>query len=91
MTFSFPNANPGDDLFFPTVHIHDGKVHAVEESSHTLYCQTPSGYHGPEDWEESGNLPASPGKTGGAGLVDKRDHVSRRLLVGILPNRDTDA
>ena len=91
MAFSFPNANPGNGLFFPTVHIHDGKVHAKEEFSHTLYCQTPSGYHGPKGWEESGKLPASLGKIEDAGLVDKDDHVYRRSLVGMLPNRDTYA
>jgi len=35
MAFSFPNAMPQAGLFFPTVHIHDGKVHAAEEFDHT--------------------------------------------------------
>ena len=91
MAFSFPNANPGNGLFFPTVRIHDGKVHAEEEFSHTLYCQTPSGYYGPKGWEESGKLPVSPGKIEDAGLLDKSDHVYRRSLLGLLPNRDTYA
>lgn len=91
MAFSFPNANPRNGLFFPTVHIHDGKVHPEEHFSHTLYCQTPSGHHGPRGWEESEKLPASLGKIEDAGLLDKGDHVYRKSLVGMLPNRDTYA
>lgn len=89
MAFSFPNAHPHLGLFFPTVHIHDGKVHAEEEFHHTLYCQTPSGRHGPKGWEESELLPASQGKWNDAGLLDTHDHVYRASLVGMIPNRDT--
>ena len=89
MAFSFPSVAPGKGLFFPTVHIHDGKVHDNEEFSHTLYCQTPSGHHGPKGWQESGKLPASLGKLNDAGLLDKSDHVYRRSLSGMLPNQDT--
>ncbi len=38
MAFEFPRANPRQ-LFFPTVHIHDGSVHAKAEFDHVLYCQ----------------------------------------------------
>jgi hypothetical protein len=38
MAFEFPRANP-KRLFFPTVHIHDGKVHPQADFDHTLYCQ----------------------------------------------------
>ena len=89
--FSFPNVQPRQGLFFPTVHIHDGKVHSEEEFNHTLYCQTPSGYHGPKGWEESEKLPASLGKLEDAGLLDRTGHVYRRSLSGILPNQDTYA
>ena len=91
MAFSFPNAHPGKGLFFPTVHIHDGSVHAEEEFSHTLYCQTPSGNHGPKAWEESAKLPASLGKLNDSGLLDPSGHVYRRSLTGMLPNVDTYA
>ncbi len=30
-----------DEIFFPTVHIHDGKVHEQESFDHTLYLQNP--------------------------------------------------
>lgn len=88
MAFSFPNALPKGGLFFPTVHIHDGKVHAEEEFDHTLYCQTPHGRHGPRDWRESEKLPSSLEKLEDAGLLDRSEHVYRKSLLGLLPNRD---
>ncbi len=53
MAFRFQSALPGQ-LFFPTVHIHDGKVHETEEFDHTLYAQawTNAVIKGP-NWEES--------------------------------------
>lgn len=38
MAFRFPSATPGK-IFFPTVHIHDGKVHDEEDFDHALYAQ----------------------------------------------------
>ena len=37
MAFDFPRA--AKKLFFPTVHIHDGKVHDKADFDHALYCQ----------------------------------------------------
>src|SRR5262249_29983337 len=51
MAFEFPRANPRQ-LFFPTVHIHDGTVKPKAGFHHALFCQK----SGPEDlmmWEES--------------------------------------
>lgn len=39
MAFSFPTRDPGS-LFFPTVHVHDGKVKPHADFDHALYCQT---------------------------------------------------
>jgi len=39
MAFSFPRANP-HELFFPTVHIHDGKVHEKARFDHTCSPNT---------------------------------------------------
>jgi hypothetical protein len=69
-------------LFFPTVHVHDGKVHARARFDHALYYQTsgadagdPRAFMRPsEDYE---------------GLVARDHHVFRRELRGTLPNRDT--
>lgn len=54
MAFRFPSAMPGRFLYFPTVHIHDGKVHETEHFDHTLYAQAwrNAVIKGPE-WEES--------------------------------------
>jgi hypothetical protein len=38
MAFRFPTARPGE-LFFPTVHVHDGEVHDEEHFDHSLYAQ----------------------------------------------------
>ncbi len=91
MAFTFPNAHPKQGLFFPTVHIHDGKVHAKESFSHTLYCQVPKGSRDPANWTESEKLPSSLGQFQDAGLLDRNEHVFRRELHGLLPNQDTYA
>lgn len=53
MAFRFPSRVPGK-IFFPTVHIHDGKVHEMEDFDHTLYAQAwkTAVIKGPQ-WEES--------------------------------------
>lgn len=40
MAFEFETRWP-DRIFFPTVHIHDGQVHDIEEFDHMLYLQYP--------------------------------------------------
>lgn len=40
MAFKFPTRHT-EQVFFPTVHIHDGEVHSREKFDHTLYCQDP--------------------------------------------------
>jgi hypothetical protein len=53
MAFSFPRRDT-KTLFFPTVHIHDGKVHPKAGFDHGLYCQPLE--HEPlqlRDWRES--------------------------------------
>jgi hypothetical protein len=93
MAFSFPTARP-EALFFPTVHIHDGAVHAEARFDHSLFCQ----------WR--GPLQTNPldAKTGwrrsfrpareyvnvekSKGLIDPDDVLLQRRLQGSLPNRD---
>lgn len=41
MAFEFPTRAPAE-LFFPTVHVHDGKVHPTAQFEHILYCQSAS-------------------------------------------------
>lgn len=42
MAFSFPTRQP-EQLFFPTVHVHDGKIHGEAEFDHQLYYQAENG------------------------------------------------
>jgi len=87
MAFAFPTRHP-DRLFFPTVHIHDGEVHAREKFDHRLYWQ------GETDAAEKDQLS---GKTAGemldirraGGLLEPSQPLRRRELHGELPNRDT--
>ena len=90
MAFSFPRANPAE-LFFPTVHIHDGEVHKDAEFDHVLYCQRgPADQFTLLDWDESirpvGLFMQMPKAKG---VLDSGEHCYRRTLVGTLPNKDT--
>ncbi len=89
MAFDFPRANPRE-VFFPTVHIHDGKVHDTAAFDHVLYLQASPDGRPPRGWTES----ATPAgmfmnlkKT--QDLVDGEQHVYRRELRGRLKNADT--
>lgn len=86
MAFEFPRANP-DWLFFPTVHVHDGRVHRTAGFDHALYAQTAKPTRGP--WERSGK-PA--GKVVAVartrGLVAAAEPLVRRRMTGTLPNAD---
>lgn len=89
MAFLFPTATP-QELFFPTVHIHDGRIHEYEHFDHALYCQTDkSGLRSLMDWEESAQ-PASKfvniKETQNLIIPDR--HVRRRVMVGRFANRD---
>jgi hypothetical protein len=49
MAFEFAQRNPGT-LFFPTIHIHRGKLQAQANFDHELYCQAEQNHN---LWEES--------------------------------------
>ena len=86
MAFSFPTSEPGH-LFFPTVHIHDGKVHKTAEFDHRLYCQA-AGISFP-NWIESSQVPLQHMKVGDThGLVAESEHLHRRWLSGNKTNTD---
>jgi hypothetical protein len=86
MAFQFPRAD-NRRLFFPTVHIHDGKVHDRAGFDHALYCQnSDTGMR----WEESPQ-PAEMflrkmGET--KGIVDGKAHVYRKKMIGNYKNED---
>ncbi len=90
MAFEFPRRHPRE-LFFPTVHVHDGQVHAQAEFDHTLFCQ-----HRTEEkfalstWAESAQ-PASGFMEVAKceGLVNPAKHIYGLRMVGELKNEDT--
>ncbi len=89
MAFEFPTTYPVQ-LFFPTVHIHDGKVHEKAEFDHSLYCQMEQ-IHNPglEHWEES-TVPVGMimDYTRGAPVLERFTHVLRSKIVGLHKNQD---
>ncbi len=91
MAFSFPRADP-DTLFFPTVHIHDGRVHDRARFDHALYYQPGDGpaYRGALRFRES-DRPVSMFMdiAKAKGLLDPGQHCYRHELGGLLANRDT--
>lgn len=90
MAFAFPTDTPGQ-IFFPTLHIHDGKIHDKEVFDHTLYLQA---QRGPQrgGWEESPGLPVSKVKCGLThGMVRPELHVYRVQMQGRFANGDVVA
>lgn len=89
MAFEFPRRD-ATKLFFPTVHIHDGKVHAKADFDHLLYCQVAEGQSLPMfDWAESDSHAVNFVKIDKSqGIVEKNAHVYRRGMHGKLKNED---
>ncbi len=97
MAFSFP-VREGGKLFFPTVHIHDGKVHPKEQFDHVLYAQwdgaptanTLRFLFPPSPWRKSEKEAGSKIDVSKArGIVSGRLPMYRREVRGMLPNQDT--
>jgi len=84
MAFSFPTRDP-KTVFFPTVHVHDGKVHAEAEFNHQLYCQADAAL----TWQESEGV-ASRGVDMAKvqGVVSIEGKCFRRFLYGLRDNAD---
>jgi len=90
MAFEFPRAEP-KKVFFPTVHIHDGKVHERATFDHALYCQKrEADKTSLPEWRESA-LPAlrfmKIEKT--QGIIDGGLHCYLRKIRGDQKNQDT--
>jgi hypothetical protein len=85
MALTFPTRMP-DRLFFPTVHVHDGRFHARARFDHALYYQHPRS----EELQRGGDVVGwgNPAR-GYGGLVDPTRPVVRRTLRGRLRNADT--
>jgi hypothetical protein len=89
MAFSFPRRLT-KTLFFPTVHIHDGKVHEKAQFDHSLYCQpTHSERPRTNGWEESYSHPVNfmqMKKVKEVVLADQ--HCYKKEIRGMATNRD---
>lgn len=97
------NSSPEATLFFPTVHIHDGEVHPLEDFDHTLYLQAREFDQACGEYQLRRQLVADPA-TGYVrskwsagdfcdtakcqGIVDKDALVHRRQMRGRLKNED---
>ncbi|SRR6266481_936903 len=90
MAFSFPRQLP-KTLFFPTVHIHDGKVHEKAHFDHSLYSQ-PTHDERPRThgWEESYSHPGNFMKMKKVkDVVLANQHCYKFEIRGFAVNRDT--
>ncbi len=84
MAFSFPTRDV-KKIFFPTVHVHDSKVHPEAQFDHKLYCQTDT----PLEWEESDELSVDNVELGKAqGILVVGKNCYRVTLQGIRENAD---
>lgn len=90
MAFEFVTAMP-DRLYFPTVHIHDGRVHPREDFDHTLYFQARRVVGRPpapitvSESEARGFVDIEQAR----GVVSGPERCQRMGLHGLLPNQDT--
>lgn len=89
MAFEFPRAKPGK-LFFPTLHIHDGKVHETAEFDHALFAQNREGERLEiQDWKESDQPASAYVKIAKAqAVVDGERHLYLREIQGTRKNED---
>jgi hypothetical protein len=90
MAFSFPREK-ARTLFFPTVHIHDGKVHSKADFDHALFCQ-PTHDERPiaTSWQESHGHPTSFMQMKKAkGIIVADQHCYKKEMRGMLANKDT--
>jgi hypothetical protein len=84
MAFRFPTRDPSR-LFFPTVHVHEGRVHEKAEFHHILYFQGPLA----GEMVSEGRAGAFVSSARAHNLVDADERVARRVLMGMRANEDT--
>jgi hypothetical protein len=89
MAFEMPTRWP-KKLFFPTVHIHDGKVHSKAKFDHSLYAQVAVDEDkGVARWTESRHLASRFMQVKKAkGLVSATDHFYWKRVFGERKNTD---
>ena len=88
MALSFPRRE-ARALFFPTVHVHDGKVSETAAFDHTLYCQADGVLGATLGWTSSTHaLGQHVNGARNRALVDAAAGGFTIALWGSLPNRD---
>ncbi len=97
MALRFASSEP-DDIFFPTLHVHDGKLHDSARFDHHLYYQYADGTEARRERPDGlGAVPyrsSAPARDGvdvdrSRGLVAPDQHVHLWLLSGEHANADT--
>jgi hypothetical protein len=98
MAMRFPTFEP-DSIFFPTLHVHDGRLQEIADFSHDLYFQLANGRAPEHRLPGTGRANPSRRSDGVAGsvidaakhegLVDLERHVWHWPLFVELPNGDT--
>ena len=92
MAFSFPSRLASSaQIYFPTVHIHDGEVHEMEEFDHILYGQTwpKAGLSSRKGWEESPQFAVNFTEINKSKeLLWGKGHIYRKRMNGKLKNED---
>ena len=89
MAFEFPTIQP-ELLFFPTLHIHDGAIHAAASYDHSLYCQIGSDRNYLfQAWERATSLPASYMEIEAAqGIIEPESYCYKVGIHGTYRNQD---
>ena len=100
MAFEFTTRD--ENVFFPTVHIHDGEVHSVEEFDHNLFLQHASfdsqvdAYRGLDIRDQATKFIRSKDIADkycytekSKGILNPDLLLHRQVLRGTLPNKDT--
>ena len=91
MALAFPT-RASDRLFFPTVHVHDGRFHPTATFDHALYYQHPRCTRpttAPFGTFESDTVGWLPARAAYEGLLEVDQPVIRRVLRARLANQDT--
>jgi hypothetical protein len=90
MALAFRTRTPGE-LFFPTVHVHDARVHPKASFDHEIYCQLDGEPQRSGFWERATEPLQYDQVQRGAGLLRAGTPLFRQRLLGELPNRDVRA
>jgi hypothetical protein len=88
MAFSFPTREPRS-LFYPTVHVHDGRVPTEANFDHALFCQADGVLGATLTWQRSsGRIDTWVDASRSRGLIDGERIAFKQSLFDSRPNAD---